>query len=76
MDFPILITALGLVIAIARLILAYLAWRHPRAASPGPPTKDQDKDEEEKDEGLALVLGLLWAARNRRKTRAQSADSN
>ena len=76
MDLSILIAAVGLAIAIARLILAYLVWRHPRAASPSPSAEDQRKDQEEKDEGLALFLGLLWAARSRRKAMQEPADSN
>jgi hypothetical protein len=73
MDLQFLVTVPLMVIG---LVLAYLAWRHPRAASPGPLIKDQGKDEEEKDEGLALVLGLLWTARNRRKAMRESAGSN
>ncbi len=74
MDLQFLVTVALMVVGLA---LAYLAWRHPRAASPGPPTEDQDKDEEEEDEELALALGLLWAARrSQRKTRTQSVNSN
>jgi hypothetical protein len=81
MNTPLVVTVIfgliGLVIALVRLVVAYLAWRHPRAAPSSPPAENQEKGEEETGEGLAMVLGLLLAARNRGKARTQgSADSN
>lgn len=71
------LTIVGLAIGAASLVVAYLAWRHPRAAPQSPPAESQRDDEERQDEGLALVLGLLWVARNRRKARTQEpADPN
>lgn len=76
MDLPLLIGVAGLAIGIAGTVVGFLAWRYPRAASPSPSAEDQRKNQEEKDEGLVLVLGLLWAARSRRKAMQEPADSN
>jgi hypothetical protein len=60
---------LSLIVGATGLVLAYLAWRYPRA--PSTPTHTAPAEEQAKDEGLALVLALILAARKRRKDRAE-----
>jgi flagellar biosynthesis component FlhA len=65
----------ALVITTIGVVFTFLAWRHPRPAPPS--ATDRRKDEEETAEGIALLLGSLWVARNRSKAKAQeSASSN
>lgn len=55
---------------VAALVVAYLSWRYPRAASASrssPPTEEPGKDE-----GLALVLLLALGAEGRLEPRGQA----
>jgi membrane protein implicated in regulation of membrane protease activity len=71
MELLLLIEITGVALTFLAVVVALLNWRYPRAAPPSPPVENQRDDEERRDEGLALVLGLLWMARNRRKARTQ-----
>lgn len=63
------LTIVGLIIAAARFVVAYLAWRYPRAAPV--PCPDASTADQAKDEGLALFLAFLLAVRERRMSRAE-----
>jgi len=73
MDLTVEIGVAELVIGVASLVVAYLAWRYPRPAPSGKPVEGSQGDEE----GLGLAIGtlLVLAARSRRKTAKLGVES-